>query len=45
MPNVAALVGGLVAQESIKLITKQYVAINGYCAVNLMETFTGIVNA
>jgi amyloid beta precursor protein binding protein 1 len=45
MPNVAALVGGLVAQESIKLITKQYVAINGYCVVNLTETFTGIVNA
>jgi len=43
LPNTAALLGGLVAQEVIKMITKQYVPINGYCAVDLVETWTGIL--
>ncbi|KAK2462771.1 hypothetical protein APHAL10511_005162 [Amanita phalloides] len=30
LPNTAALLGGLVAQEVIKIITKQYVPIDGY---------------
>jgi NEDD8-activating enzyme E1 regulatory subunit len=43
LPNVAAFLGGLVAQEVIKVVTKQYVPINGYCVVDLVSTFTGIV--
>ncbi|CAO3609377.1 unnamed protein product [Cunninghamella blakesleeana] len=34
MPNLAALVGGLVAQEAIKLITRQYIPINNTCIFN-----------
>ncbi|KAL0959096.1 hypothetical protein HGRIS_014394 [Hohenbuehelia grisea] len=43
LPNMAALLGGLVAQEVIKMITKQYVPINGYCVVDLIEMWTGVV--
>ncbi|KAH9476223.1 NEDD8-activating enzyme E1 regulatory subunit [Psilocybe cubensis] len=43
LPNTAALLGGLVAQEAIKMITRQYVPINGYCIVDLVETWTGIL--
>lgn len=43
LPNVAALIGGLVAQEVIKMITKQYVPINGYCVADLVDTWTGVV--
>ncbi|KAF8874432.1 hypothetical protein BD779DRAFT_1566773 [Infundibulicybe gibba] len=43
LPNTAALMGGLVAQEVIKIITKQYVPIDGYCVVDLVETWTGMV--
>ncbi|KAJ7269884.1 hypothetical protein C8J57DRAFT_1323830 [Mycena rebaudengoi] len=43
LPNTAAFLGGLVAQEVIKIITKQYVPIDGYCVVDLVETWTGIV--
>lgn len=43
LPNTAALLGGLVAQEVIKMITKQYVPIDGCCVVDLIETWTGIV--
>jgi len=43
LPNVAGFLGGLVAQESIKMITKQYVPVNGYCVVDLVETRTGVV--
>ncbi|KAF8908198.1 hypothetical protein CPB84DRAFT_1767560 [Gymnopilus junonius] len=43
LPNTAALLGGLVAQEVIKMITKQYIPINGYCIVDLIETWTGIL--
>ncbi|KAG6918799.1 hypothetical protein DXG01_011551 [Tephrocybe rancida] len=43
LPNTAALVGGLVAQEVIKVITKQYVPINSYCTVDLVETWTGVI--
>jgi NEDD8-activating enzyme E1 regulatory subunit len=41
LPNVAAFLGGLVAQEAIKMITKQYVPVNGYCVADLIETWTG----
>ncbi|CAK5274638.1 unnamed protein product [Mycena citricolor] len=43
LPNTAAFLGGLVAQEVIKMITKQYVPIDGYCVVDLIETWTGII--
>ncbi|KAI0084996.1 hypothetical protein BDY19DRAFT_968441 [Irpex rosettiformis] len=43
IPNTAAFLGGLVAQEAIKLITKQYVPINGYCVVDLVGSWTGLV--
>ncbi|KII85547.1 hypothetical protein PLICRDRAFT_145326 [Plicaturopsis crispa FD-325 SS-3] len=43
VPNTAAFLGGLVAQESIKLITQQYVPVNGYCVVDLVETWTGVI--
>ncbi|KAK7039482.1 NEDD8-activating enzyme E1 regulatory subunit [Favolaschia claudopus] len=43
LPNSAAFLGGLVAQEVIKMITKQYVPIDGYCVVDLVETWTGMV--
>jgi len=43
IPTTAAFLGGLVAQEAIKMITKQYVPINGYCVVDLVDTWTGVV--
>ncbi|KAF8650721.1 hypothetical protein AX16_005094 [Volvariella volvacea WC 439] len=43
LPNTAAFLGGLVAQEVIKMITKQYVPINGYCCADLVETWTGVL--
>jgi len=36
--------GGLVAQEIIKIITKQYIPIAGVCTVDLIETWTGILD-
>lgn len=32
--NMAALLGGLAAQEAIKLITHQYIPINNTCVFN-----------
>ena len=29
MPQIAALMGGMVAQEAVKLVTRQYVPANG----------------
>ncbi|KAH8096834.1 hypothetical protein BXZ70DRAFT_1031826 [Cristinia sonorae] len=43
LPNTAAFLGGMIAQEAIKMITKQYVPVNGYCVVDLVDTWTGIV--
>ncbi|KAK7062777.1 hypothetical protein VNI00_000266 [Paramarasmius palmivorus] len=43
LPNTAAFLGGLVAQEAIKMITKQYVPINGCCVVDLIESWTGVM--
>ena len=33
----------MVAQEAIKMITKQYVPANGYCVVDLIGSWTGTV--
>ncbi|KAG7095811.1 hypothetical protein E1B28_006511 [Marasmius oreades] len=41
LPNSAAFLGGLVAQEAIKMITKQYEPINGYCIIDLIDSWTG----
>jgi NEDD8-activating enzyme E1 regulatory subunit len=43
LPNTAAFLGGLVAQETIKMITSQYVPVKGYCVVDLVDTWTGAV--
>ncbi|KAI0368507.1 hypothetical protein BV20DRAFT_969136 [Pilatotrama ljubarskyi] len=43
LPNTAAFLGGLVAQEAIKMITEQYVPLNGYCVVDLVDSWTGVV--
>ncbi|KAF5391025.1 hypothetical protein D9757_003936 [Collybiopsis confluens] len=55
IPTTAAFLGGLVAQEIIKMITKQYVPISagnaassgddqlGVCVVDLVETWTGVI--
>ncbi|KAF9531366.1 hypothetical protein CPB83DRAFT_848913 [Crepidotus variabilis] len=43
LPNVAALLGGLVAQEVIKVITKQYIPINGYCVVDMIDMSTAVL--
>ncbi|KLO11925.1 hypothetical protein SCHPADRAFT_876192 [Schizopora paradoxa] len=43
LPNTAAFLGGIVAQEAIKMITKQYVPVNGICAIDLIGCTTGIV--
>ncbi|KAI9300499.1 NEDD8-activating enzyme E1 regulatory subunit [Cunninghamella echinulata] len=41
-PNLAALVGGLVAQEVIKLITHQYIPINNTCLFNGIASTSSI---
>ncbi|KIJ15740.1 hypothetical protein PAXINDRAFT_114100 [Paxillus involutus ATCC 200175] len=45
LPNTAAFLGGMVAQEVIKMITKQYVPVKGYCVIDLIETWTGVIGA
>jgi amyloid beta precursor protein binding protein 1 len=43
LPNTAALLGGLVAQEAIKMITKQYIPISDVCTVDLVGASTEIL--
>ncbi|KAN0082730.1 hypothetical protein V8E55_008525 [Tylopilus felleus] len=45
LPNTAAFLGGMVAQETIKMITKQYVPVKGYCVIDLVDTWTGVIGA
>ena len=40
---MAAFLGGLVAQEAIKVITAQYVPLRGYCVVDLIDSWTGVI--
>ena len=35
----------MVAQETIKVITKQYVPAKGYCVIDLVDTWTGVIGA
>ncbi|KAH7100519.1 hypothetical protein BKA62DRAFT_658539 [Auriculariales sp. MPI-PUGE-AT-0066] len=44
LPTTAAFLGGLVAQEAIKMITRQYVPINGVCVVDLVGSWTGMLS-
>lgn len=37
LPTTAALVGGLAGQEAIKLITNQYIPLNGTCVIDLVK--------
>ncbi|KZT64805.1 hypothetical protein DAEQUDRAFT_717458 [Daedalea quercina L-15889] len=43
LPNTAAFLGGMVAQEAIKVITKQYVPVNGYCVIDMVDMWTGTI--
>jgi len=43
VPNTAAYMGGVIAQETIKMITKQYVPQKGYCVIDLIDSKTGVV--
>ncbi|KDQ10726.1 hypothetical protein BOTBODRAFT_488758 [Botryobasidium botryosum FD-172 SS1] len=43
LPTTAAFLGGLVAQEAIKLVTKQYVPLEGVCVVDLVASTTGVI--
>ena len=45
MPNVAAFLGGLGAQEAIKIITKQYVPIKGISVLDVITSTTGAIGA
>lgn len=42
--SVAAFVGGVAAQEAIKLITGQFVPINGGLLYNAMSQTTTLIN-
>ncbi|QRW20828.1 cytochrome P450 family protein [Rhizoctonia solani] len=43
LPTTAALVGGLVAQEAIKVITRQYIPIDGTCIIDLVSSTTATI--
>ncbi|WAR56167.1 hypothetical protein PtB15_7B12 [Puccinia triticina] len=43
LPHIASLVGGLVAQEVIKLTTGQYIPMNGICIFDGYRSTTGIL--
>ncbi|GAA5984582.1 hypothetical protein JCM10908_003410 [Rhodotorula pacifica] len=45
LPQTSALLGGMVAQEAIKLITKQYVPLGATCIWDGIRSGTGIVDA
>jgi len=45
LPNTAAFLGGMIAQEAIKMITKQYIPVNGYCVIDLVDSWTGVIGA
>jgi len=35
----------MAAQEIIRIIMKQYIPIKGYCIIDLIDTWTGIIGA
>lgn len=44
LPQITALMGGIVAQEAIKLITKQYVALNGNLIFDGVSSRTAVAS-
>lgn len=45
LPQIAALMGGIVAQEVIKLITKQYIPLEGTMIFNGIKSTTRVLTA
>lgn len=45
LPNTAAFLGGIVAQEAIKIITTQYVPMKGICVIDMVGSLTGVLDA
>ncbi|GAA5972715.1 hypothetical protein JCM21900_002362 [Sporobolomyces salmonicolor] len=45
LPQTSALLGGLVAQETIKLVTRQYVPLSGTCVWDGVRSGTGVLEA
>jgi len=43
LPTTAALLGGFIAQEAIKMITRQYIPIDGTCVIDLISSTTGTI--
>ena len=35
----------MIAQETIKVVTKQYVPVKGYSVIDLVDTETGVIGA
>lgn len=44
LPQIAAFLGGVVAQEAIKIITKQYVPLNGTWILDGMKSMSESFN-
>ncbi|GAA96288.1 uncharacterized protein L969DRAFT_91735 [Mixia osmundae IAM 14324] len=44
MPQIAAILGGIVSQEAIKLVTRQYVPLIGTCIFDGIKSRTGVVS-
>jgi amyloid beta precursor protein binding protein 1 len=38
LPTTSAFIGGIVAQEAIKLITAQYVPLDNTCIIDLVKS-------
>lgn len=38
LPTTAAFIGGIVAQEAIKLVTNQYTPLDNTCVVDLVRS-------
>jgi amyloid beta precursor protein binding protein 1 len=43
LPTTAAFVGGLVAQEAIKLVTNQYMPLDNTLIVDLIKSTTSVL--
>jgi len=42
--NISSVVGGMVAQEAIKLLTRQYVPVDGTCVFDGIRSKSGVFN-
>ena len=43
--NISALMGGMVAQEAIKVVTRQYVPVKGVCVFDGVVSRVGVFDA